>query len=33
MPKRKYALEKGGEKKLEIQWGAFWKDTRVSFEV
>ncbi len=32
MPKRKYALEKGGEKKLEIQWGAFWKDTRVSFE-
>lgn len=32
MPKRKYALEKGGEKKLEIVWGAFWKDTRVSLE-
>jgi len=29
MPKRKYALERGGDKSLEISWEGHWKNTKV----
>ena len=29
MPKRKYALERGGDKSLEISWKGQWKNTEV----
>ena len=29
MPKRKYALERGGDKSLEISWEGHWKNTEV----
>ena len=29
MPKRKYALERGGDKSLEIFWEGSWKNTKV----
>ena len=29
MPKRKYALERGGDKSLEISWEGRWKNTEV----
>jgi len=29
MPKRKYALERGGDKSLEISWKGHWKNTEV----
>lgn len=29
MPKRKYALERGGDKSLEIIWEGSWKNTKV----
>ncbi len=32
MPKQSYALEAGGEKRLEISWTPFWKDITVSLD-
>lgn len=32
MPKQQFALEKGGPKRLEISWGAFWKNTTVTLD-
>jgi hypothetical protein len=32
MPKQLYSLEKNGPKRLEISWGAFWKNFTVTFD-
>lgn len=32
MPKQSYALETGGEKRLEVSWKAMWKDFTVSLD-
>ncbi len=32
MPKQSYALEAGGEKRLEVSWKPFWKDITVSLD-
>ncbi len=32
MPKQSYALEAGGEKRLEISWKPFWKDITVTLD-
>jgi hypothetical protein len=31
MPKKRFALERGGEKFVELSWRPFWRDFRVAF--
>ena len=32
MPKQTFALERGGPKRLEISWKAFWRDIQITLD-